>query len=48
VSGETIEILFGEDRIRVKGGAMVNVTPDEKKKAAPKPAAEPPAVGATP
>jgi lipopolysaccharide export system protein LptA len=50
VSGETIEILFGEDRIRVKGGAMVNVTPDAKKKPAPKaaPAGEPPAVGATP
>jgi lipopolysaccharide transport protein LptA len=31
VSGKTIEILFGEDRIRVKGGAVVNVAPDEKK-----------------
>jgi lipopolysaccharide transport protein LptA len=31
VSGESIEILFGEDRIRVKGGAVVNVAPDKKK-----------------
>lgn len=35
VSGKMIEILFGEDRIRVKGGAQVNVAPDEKKKPAP-------------
>jgi len=33
VSGETIEILFNEDRIRVKGGAVVNVAPDKKKPA---------------
>lgn len=49
VTGETIEILFGEDRIRVKGGAVVNVAP--QKKEAPKPApasAEAPRAGATP
>jgi len=41
VSGETIEILFGEDRILVKGGAVVNVVPDKKeKRAAPKASAE--------
>lgn len=52
VSGETIEILFSEDRIRVKGGAVVNVAPDKKK---PAPAAKSapaddatPAVGAKP
>lgn len=39
VSGETIEILFDEDRIRVKGGAVVNVAP-EKKKPAPAASAE--------
>lgn len=29
VNGERIEILFAQDRIRVKGGAVVNVVPDE-------------------
>lgn len=52
VSGETIEILFSEDRIRVKGGAVVNVAPDKerkKEKAAPAAAAAAtPAVGAQP
>lgn len=40
VDGERIEILFAQDRIRVKGGAVVNVAPDEEKSA--------PAAGATP
>lgn len=48
VTGETIEILFGEDRIRVKGGATINVAPEAKKPAPKAAAAEPPAVGATP
>ncbi len=30
VNGERIEILFAQDRIRVKGGAVVNVVPDEE------------------
>lgn len=48
VTGDTIEILFAEDRIRVKGGAMVDVAP-AKKPAAPAPAsAEAPRPGATP
>jgi len=49
VAGETIEILFGEDRIRVKGGAVVNVAPDEDREKKPKAAAAAaPAVGAQP
>jgi lipopolysaccharide transport protein LptA len=47
VSGERIEILFSEDRIRVKGGAVVNVAP-EKKPSPPSASAEAPAVGAAP
>jgi lipopolysaccharide transport protein LptA len=48
VQGDRIDFLFKEDRIRVKGGAVVNVTP-ERKKPAPVPesaAAQPP--GAAP
>lgn len=41
VEGERIEILFAQDRIRVKGGAVVNVAPDDKKR-------PPAAAGATP
>jgi len=40
VDGERIEILFAQDRIRVKGGAVVNVAPAEEK--------SPPAAGAAP
>jgi lipopolysaccharide transport protein LptA len=47
VSGERIEILFAQDRIRVKGGAVVNVAPDDKKKA-PAASAGAPRQGATP
>lgn len=47
VSGKTIEILFAEDRIRVKGGATVNVAPEEKK-AAPGASAEARPVETTP
>jgi len=47
VSGDTIEILFSEDRIRVKGGAVVNVAPESRPE--PKAAAvEAPGVGAAP
>lgn len=49
VSGETIEILFGEDRILVKGGAVVNVVPDkDRKKPTPAASAEARAREATP
>lgn len=48
VNGETIEILFAQDRIRVKGGAVVNVAPDKKKPAPASASAEPPPAGATP
>jgi lipopolysaccharide transport protein LptA len=49
VSGERIEILFAQDRIRVKGGAVVNVAPDAKKKApAAGASADAPRQGATP
>ena len=41
VDGERIEILFAQDRIRVKGGAVVNVAPDAEKPASA-------AAGATP
>lgn len=41
VEGERIEILFAQDRIRVKGGAVVNVAPEDKQR----PSA---AAGATP
>jgi lipopolysaccharide transport protein LptA len=34
VEGERIEILFAQDRIRVKGGAVVNVAPDDEKRPA--------------
>ena len=34
VEGERIEILFAQDRIRVKGGAVVNVAPDDQKRPA--------------
>ena len=34
VTGERIDILFGEDRIRVKGGAVVNVAPDRSRSGA--------------
>lgn len=41
VRGDQIEIFFEQDKIRVKGGAVVNVTPRKKEKAgAPAPAAE--------
>jgi lipopolysaccharide export system protein LptA len=40
VNGDRIEILFAQDRIRVKGGAVVNVVPDEDEDAAPPAAAE--------
>ncbi len=33
VDGERIEILFAQDRIRVQGGAVVNVAPDDEKPA---------------
>lgn len=33
VQGERIEILFAEDRIRVKGGAVVHVAPEQKQRA---------------
>lgn len=33
VDGERIEILFAQDRIRVRGGAVVNVAPDDEKPA---------------
>lgn len=51
VDGERIEILFAQDRIRVKGGAVVNVAPEEKKPAAASEAAASspaPGAGATP
>jgi lipopolysaccharide export system protein LptA len=40
VNGDRIEILFAQDRIRVKGGAVVNFVPDEDEDAAPPAAAE--------
>lgn len=49
VTGETIEVLFGEDRIRVKGGAVVLVAPQKKPAPRAAPAsAEAPRAGATP
>jgi lipopolysaccharide transport protein LptA len=45
VRGERIEIRFQEDRIRVTGGAVVNVAPERKPA---KDAAPSPAVGAAP
>jgi lipopolysaccharide transport protein LptA len=39
-TGDRIEILFAQDRIRVKGGAVVNVVPDADEDAAPPAAAE--------
>lgn len=41
VDGERIEILFAQDRIRVQGGAVVNVAPDDEKAAAKPPEATP-------
>ncbi len=40
VEGERIEILFAQDRIRVKGGAVVNVAPGDEK-SSPGPGATP-------
>jgi lipopolysaccharide transport protein LptA len=43
VQGERIDFLFKEDRIRVKGGAVVNVAPERKTPAAKAPATPAPA-----
>lgn len=48
VTGETIEILFAEDRIRVKGGAMVDVAPARKAATPAAASAEAARPGATP
>jgi lipopolysaccharide transport protein LptA len=45
VAGERIDFLFKEDRIRVKGGAVVNVAPERKKPAAKAPATRTPEAG---